>query len=1030
MYTKTKRRLVRILSLTFMATLVLLGSSLLPNVYSAKATVAAPQNLKVDALGYLRWDEVSGATGYEWSYSTDGSSYSLGGTCEGAEADVSAAISKAVLAKADGATSATLYLKVKATNGEESQLTHTFDKYINYGYSQHDLADVYAPANDGITGNFQVRSGLYMNELMTFGVSISSFLNTSGGKTDFFVGLLSHNTDATVSGNLNYFYKLRFEAHGWTKILTGTGSVKFNQDIATVDMVANQPSYFAVGVFDTYNVSDGSVAGETVYLRRTDIVEGKPVVVYASGITTGKIGNNPNQTFFTTEEAIDRPSHLSNARNHTTVSDRTEKVTLDDGTEVRTGTRPKDTFALYSGTDSAIKTTSGKIPAASGISVPSMTYYDSVTNQVRWNRVQGATAYEWSYAGKNTWTQTTEEYIPASEVTAAIQSAKASGAGNVRFAVRAVNESGKSQTAYVGLDLTAFYSKLTAIKDISDIHANLQDPSATLAGSDIYSNSGYAINTFVENAFTFNNLTNWQRRFAASMLASGDGQWNGYDVTIHAQGYITISTGLQWQVGHADYINCFWQNSQAVKFEAGQKYIATYGVEELFDENGEKVADRISVRISEVEADGYRKLLTIVSYDNYEYDWEGVKRPTLNASGTYTNKQINYHITSVESSTEYCKVSCASLVRDINYVVADGVTHENPATYTVGDTVTFADPTVSTGYAFEGWYLDKDYNEEITDTTGLYNNLTVYAKLREWNSVTVLDKTENEVKTEKAENDEYVLPSYSENGVIGYDVEGKLYKAGDTIPVLGNITIKEVWLNIVMENGAYIRLSDNEGYYGGLRFKVTADSETITKYADKIKIFGMVVPTEQISGDFDGVDENPAIKELTEYSTKDGLNVYYITLTNVLYTNYNRAFSARGYAEIAYENGADKVYTLYSKDNNSRSVYELACMVANVVAEEESAILAEYLSYTVNLVKDGNTYSVATTQDNFPTGFERKYTFVDGVLTLFDIPERLVEVLKTRPYVPVTVYDGDTCERILVNVELNGTTATANLVIE
>jgi DNA mismatch repair ATPase MutS len=66
------------------------------------------------------------------------------------------------------------------------------------------------------------------------------------------------------------------------------------------------------------------------------------------------------------------------------------------------------------------------------------------------------------------------------------------------------------------------------------------------------------------------------------------------------------------------------------------------GVEELFNLDGEKVADRISVKISEVEEDGYRKVLTIVSYDNYEYNWEGVKLSTLNTEGTYKNKQINY----------------------------------------------------------------------------------------------------------------------------------------------------------------------------------------------------------------------------------------------------------------------------------------------------------------------------------------------------------------------------------------------------
>ena len=94
-----------------------------------------------------------------------------------------------------------------------------------------------------------------------------------------------------------------------------------------------------------------------------------------------------------------------------------------------------------------------------------------------------------------------------------------------------------------------------------------------------------------------------------------------------------------------------------------------------------------------------------------------------------------------------------------------------------------------------------------------------------------------------------------------------------------------------MEDGAAVRLSSAKNYYGGIRFTIKADSEILNKYTEQIKVFGMIVPTDDITdGAFDGVGEKPETKELTEYTTKEGLNVYYITLTNVLYTNYNRAW--------------------------------------------------------------------------------------------------------------------------------------------
>ena len=664
MYQKTKRRVVSVLSIAVTAMLALSCATLMPNTNRAKAAdaTATPQNLKVDTLGILRWDEVAGANGYEWSYSTDGTKYASGGTVDGTEADVSAAIYEAIKAErndGDQETSATLYLKVNATGGAASEYTYTFDKYINYGYSTHDISETYAPAANGITGNFQAHSAVYVNELMTFSVTLSSFLKEdNSGKTDFFIGLLSGDAVVNIPNTANYFYRLRFEAHGWTKIYK-KGTIIFNQDIATVDMVANQASYFAVGAFDTYNVSDGSVAGETIYVRRTDIINEKPVVIYASGITTGKIGNNPNQTFLTTEEAADRPSHLPNARNHTTVNNSTANTSETDTN--KTGTIPKDTFALYSDTDSKVKTASGKI-ASSGVAAPTMAYYDNVTGQVRWNRVAGATGYEWTYLGsKEGWQALTTDYIPADKVSEVIKNS----AESVRFGVRAVTASGKSQTEWLGLDLTAFYGEKATLKDISEINTRFKDPAHNVLIDPLrndgvsgysYHNTGYGENTFVENAFVFEANDSAANRIMISLHAEKWMSASGYVLSIYSNGDITICKRSEQPAtknGH------FWARPNAVALELNKKYIATYGVEPLFNKEGEKIADRVTMRISEEEADGYRKLLAIVSYDNYEWDWTGVSIPTYPTYSTV----INYNLYGTDNFKATTKISCVTCER-------------------------------------------------------------------------------------------------------------------------------------------------------------------------------------------------------------------------------------------------------------------------------------------------------------------------------------------------------------------------------
>ena len=509
--------------------------------------------------------------------------------------------------------------------GGEAELSYTFDKMINFGYSEHDITEVYAPtsAEGGKTGTFMAHSVLYINELMTFGLSFSQ-----AGKYYRFGFINDGSADGTKC-----FY-------GFTIQQQGLGNLTRGMDVSQSfsgfpEMPVGETSYFAIGVFDTFNL-DGSAAGETVYMRRTDIKDGKPDVVF----TFSK--------FFTSAECADRPDALPDAKNHTVLNTLTDNA----------GTVPKDSFYAWAVSDSGAALKSGLVPSVSGgAESPSKTYFDNTTGQIRWNRVENATGYEWSYAGKNDWESTTDEYIPAERVEAAIATAKADGAKSVRFAIRAVNADGKSQTVYCPIDLTAFYTVRSTIKDISQVKTTLDDPAVTLTSRYSYEQA-YGLYTFCEFAFTFESTpANYavDHRILLAMNAAGFNKYNGYVLSIFASGDIAIikNSTQNWSKGQ------FWRRSNAVAFEAGVKYSATCGVEELYDLDGNKVADRVSVKIREQQADGYWKVLTIISYDNYEYDVEGVSVPNYPAYSKWGNLQI-----APASDKTWCLVSCVNSTRE------------------------------------------------------------------------------------------------------------------------------------------------------------------------------------------------------------------------------------------------------------------------------------------------------------------------------------------------------------------------------
>ena len=100
--------------------------------------------------------------------------------------------------------------------------------------------------------------------------------------------------------------------------------------------------------------------------------------------------------------------------------------------------------------------------------------------------------------------------------------------------------------------------------------------------------------------------------------------------------------------------------------------------------------------------------------------------------GWYTDSFYTDKITEISAEktgdiTLYAKFTKNLETYSITYVV-DGGVHSNPENYTEGSAVALTN-AMKTGYTFGGWYLDEEYNEQITEISAEQKgNLTLYAK--------------------------------------------------------------------------------------------------------------------------------------------------------------------------------------------------------------------------------------------------------------------------------------------------------------
>ena len=86
----------------------------------------------------------------------------------------------------------------------------------------------------------------------------------------------------------------------------------------------------------------------------------------------------------------------------------------------------------------------------------------------------------------------------------------------------------------------------------------------------------------------------------------------------------------------------------------------------------------------------------------------------------------------------------------MTYNGLEGATNHvnNVGTFTVENGITFGTPT-KTGYTFNGWYTDSEFTTPITSTTGVYDDLVLYAKFTANHYIVTLKKDTSKTITYK-----------------------------------------------------------------------------------------------------------------------------------------------------------------------------------------------------------------------------------------------------------------------------------------
>ena len=157
--------------------------------------------------------------------------------------------------------------------------------------------------------------------------------------------------------------------------------------------------------------------------------------------------------------------------------------------------------------------------------------------------------------------------------------------------------------------------------------------------------------------------------------------------------------------------------------------------------------------------DGESYDLPILTVDGYDF------------GGWYTNPKFNGEAVTVATNGLPLYAKFTEKSYKIEYVIPEGATNssDNPSEYTMSsDDIVLAEPNVSEGYTFTGWYLDSECLHRVTTISSLSSkDITVYARVIKGDIVTITFNYNDKLSPEEAVNG-FVKDIEAISGVTGY----------------------------------------------------------------------------------------------------------------------------------------------------------------------------------------------------------------------------------------------------------------------
>ena len=238
------------------------------------------------------------------------------------------------------------------------------------------------------------------------------------------------------------------------------------------------------------------------------------------------------------------------------------------------------------------------------------------------------------------------------------------------------------------------------------------------------------------------------------------------------------------------------------------------------------------------------------------------------------------------------------------------------------------------------------------------------------------------------------IPTDNAAGFVGYMIDGEIYPAGYKYTVSTNFEMQKMVISPTMMSGAYIRLTIDETYHGGIRFGIKVNDEDMEAFGENIEMHGVLIYTEDIEGDFDLDEANSVDKALNNYCTDGDDRMYFITLTNIKSGHYNTSYSARAYLKITmYNDSYVIIATDYSAENHARSPYNVALKALD--AGYSGAVIDEYLNKKI-IARNGSAYYSILIPDDHDEAIEFAATEMSYFIN--EITDVNVDIIEETDY--------------------------------